>query len=103
VEAGKVESVVMEGLAVRGKLKAPEPNGDERVEAFRTVRPEGDEALLPLLRDKGVGIRVQADEPAFAVQLLLTLLPWVLIIGVWVWFSRRAQNMMAKGGPFGNI
>ena len=30
------------------------------------------------------------------------VLPWVLIIGVWLWLSRRAQQMMvAGGGPLG--
>jgi cell division protease FtsH len=31
--------------------------------------------------------------------MLFTLLPWALIIGVWLWMSRRAQGMMGMGGP----
>ena len=29
------------------------------------------------------------------------VLPWILIIGVWVWLSRRTQNMLNQGLPFG--
>ena len=42
-----------------------------------------DPALLPLLRQHGVQISVKSQQQPFAVQLLLTLLPWALIIGVW--------------------
>src|SRR5690606_5407831 len=32
-----------------------------------------------------------------------TLLPWVLIIGIWIWLSRRAQRMMGSGGPLSGV
>jgi len=33
----------------------------------------------------------------------LSLLPWVLLIGLWIWLSRRAQRMMSGAGPLGGI
>src|SRR5207302_4601546 len=45
---------------------------------------------------------VASPESPALVRILLGLLPWVLIIGVWMWLSRRAQQMMvAGGGPLG--
>ncbi|HVZ33731.1 MAG TPA: ATP-dependent metallopeptidase FtsH/Yme1/Tma family protein, partial [Polyangiaceae bacterium] len=103
LEAGKIESVVLRGPILEGSLKAPEKVGDTPTKVFHTVRPERDDALLPLLREKKVDLRVENEQQPFAVQLVLSLLPWALIIGVWVWLSRRAQKMMAGGGPLGGI
>ena len=38
-----------------------------------------------------------------AIQLVLALLPWVLILGGWVWLSRRAQGMLGRGNPFAEL
>src|SRR5205814_889767 len=56
----------------------------------------------PLLEDKTVAIKVESPEAPVVMRILLGLLPWLLIIGVWLWLSRRAQQMMvAGGGPLG--
>jgi cell division protease FtsH len=61
-----------------------------------------DEQLLPLLREKGVNIRVVSDEPSLAIYTLLNVvLPFALILGFFAWMSRRNAKMM--GGPFGGI
>jgi cell division protease FtsH len=123
VEQGKVESVQIAGDLLQGRLKEPQtlrptedvapekpltgrgpqgqsPQANQPIQEFRTNIPP-DEALLPKLRDKGVRIEVKSRQQPFAVELLLTVLPWALIIGVWLWISRRAQRMMGGGGgPF---
>lgn len=103
VEGEQVESVVLGGQRVTGELKSEQPLDAGRTKEFRTLRPPDDEALVPLLRQQGVDISVRSDDPPFAVQLLMGLLPWVLIIGLWVWMSRRAQSMMAGGGALGGL
>lgn len=104
VESGQVESVTLRGQSVQGKLTKPQDVEGKQIEQFQTTTPSGDQALLDKLREKGVRIRVASEEQPFAVQLLLTLLPWVLIIGVWVFLSRRVQRMMGPGGgPFGGM
>ncbi len=101
VEAGKVEAVQIAGDLLQGKLKEPAPLPGQPAPSreFRTNVPQ-DEALLPKLREKGVRVEVKSRQQPFAVELLLTLLPWALIIGVWLWISRRAQRMMGGTGPF---
>ncbi len=99
IEAGKVTSVVIDGPTIEGALRAPENVSGASISVFQTVRPDDDQALLPLLREKNVGIRVKNSQPQLFTQVLLTLLPWVLIIGVWVWMSRRTASTMAGGGP----
>jgi cell division protease FtsH len=103
IRGGKVDSVVIAGDAVEGMLAKPEQLGDKAVTTFRTNLPQNDPALLPLLREKGVKINVKSQQQPFAVQLLLTLLPWALIIGAWAWMSRRARGIMGAGGPLGGL
>jgi cell division protease FtsH len=103
VEASEVNDVVFKGTAVDGTLKAPKRIDGTQTKVFHTIAPARDDALIPLLRDKHVKFKVTSEEQPFAVQLVLSLLPWVLILGVWLWLSRRAQKMMTAGGPFGGI
>jgi len=104
IRDGKVASVVIKGDVVRGTLReAQAPAADAKpVMSFQTRKPD-DEALVPLLRDKNVTVRVEDPDPPVALQILTALLPWVLIIGVWWWLSRRAQRMMGAGGPLGGF
>ena len=103
IRAGKVDAVVIAGDTVEGTLAKPETLGGKPITTFRTNLPQNDAALLPFLRDKGVKIDVRSQQQPFAVQLLLTLLPWVLIIGAWSWMSRRARGMLGAGGPLGGF
>jgi cell division protease FtsH len=104
LENGKVDSVLLKGgTMVEGTLKAPEAVQGKPTKAFRSVRLENDEALLPLLRSQHVKFSVTTEEPSFIVQTLVSILPWVAIFGGWLWISRRAQKMMTAGGPFAGI
>ena len=100
---GKVQSVAMSGEALDVTLKSSETVAGRAVQTVHTTAAPNDPALLPLLRQKGVQINVKSQQQSFPVQLLLTLLPWALIIGFWVWTSRRAKTMLGSGNPFGGM
>jgi cell division protease FtsH len=100
---GKVQSVVMSGEALDATLKSPEPVAGRATQTVRTTAAPNDPALLPLLRQKGVQIDVHGQQQSFPVQLVLSLLPWALIIGFWLWMSRRAKTMVGAGNPFGGM
>jgi cell division protease FtsH len=103
LEARKIEGVTLEGERIIGELRQPETRGNIDFQNFQAVRPDPDPNLVPKLLEFDVDIRVRSHEQPFAVQLIATLLPWVLIIGVWVWLSRRAQQMMVSGGPLAGV
>jgi len=104
VNEGKVASVTLRGLSVLGKFKAPTDVEGKKIATFRSMVPaQEDRDLLPLLRDKGVKVEVRSEEQPIGLQILGSLLPVVLIAGVWIWLSRRAQTMMGPGGPLGNM
>jgi cell division protease FtsH len=103
LDSGKVDSVTLTGLQVRGKLKSAEKVDGQSVTTFRSLLPAiDDKAFLPLLRDKGVAVTVKSEEPSALVSILSSVLPWVLIFGAWVWMSRRAAGAMANG-PMGRL
>jgi cell division protease FtsH len=103
VEAGKVKAVVLSDESIQGELSSPEEIAGHRSQSFQTARPEEDPALLPLLREKKVTIRVDTAQRSVVVEVLLALLPWAVFIGIWAWASRRAQTMMAGGSPLAGM
>jgi len=102
-EQGKVASVTISAQAVSGHLTDVQQVDSRQVKDFRTTLPsQQDTQLFPLLREKNVEIQVKNEEQPFALQLLISFLPWVLIIGGWFWLSRRIQRM-PPGGPLAGI
>lgn len=102
VSDDKVSLVVISGQVLEGKLKAAETIDNRQVQEFHTGMLQNDAELLLRLHQKNVQIRVEADDQAAPVKLLLALLPWVLIIGAWYWLSRQTQRM-ASGGMLGGL
>ncbi len=103
LEEDKVATVVLKGAVVDGSLKQAQDIAGARTTTFHTLRPDADDSLLPLLRTKRVRIQVTSEEQPFAIEILLALLPWLLIIGGWVWLSNRTQKMMSGGGALGGF
>ena len=73
-----------------------------KVKNFRTFLPSFQgETLLSKLEEKHVVITVSPEEERSLLwQLVMGLLPWALIIGVWIFLMRRTQQQM-QGGPGG--
>jgi cell division protease FtsH len=103
LEARKIESVTLKGENIVGHLSQPESKNDVAYQNFQSLRPDPDPTLVSDLRKYGVNIKVRSQEQPFAIQLVATLLPWILIVGVWIWLSRRAQQMMVSGGPLAGV
>ena len=105
IKDDKVERVSVKGQTVTGTLRGPvEVEEGKKLTEFKTLLPmQDDRDLLPLLREKRVRVEVESVEQSMTVAVLVQLLPFVVVIGVWLWLSRRAQRMMGPGGPFGSI
>jgi cell division protease FtsH len=100
---GKVQAVVMSGEGIDATLKGPETVAGRSLQTVHTTAAPNDPALLPLLRQKGVQINVNSQQQSFPMQLVLSLLPWALVIGFWLWMSRRAKTMLGSGNPFSGM
>jgi cell division protease FtsH len=96
-----VAEVVLKGEQAEGRLRAPRPLGPDELDAqrFRTRIPAfGDPTLLPSLEEKGVRVQVRPREDGGGWgTALLALGPWVLIIGIYVWFIRRMSRNLPGG------
>ncbi len=62
---------------------------------FRTVGPlEAPESVQTLLKDNGVDTEFNPGTPNPFISMIPLLLPFLLIIGFFVWMNRRAQGQM---------
>ena len=107
----RVAEVTMQGEDLTGRFRQavnleenqvlePGFKGEQSFERFQTVLPPvEDPDLLPLLQEQEVQVRAKpAEDGNLLSTLLINLLPWVLIIGVWVYLMRRMRGQGGMGG-----
>ncbi|MEE9428712.1 MAG: ATP-dependent zinc metalloprotease FtsH [Paracoccaceae bacterium] len=91
VDDGQVQSVTLDGENVmfRGT------DGQEYI----TIQPR-DAELTGRLIDKNIPINARAQEQSGLSSIIMTFLPFLLLIGVWIYFMNRMQGG-GKGGAMG--
>jgi cell division protease FtsH len=98
----RVEIVPDEGL-VRGELRTPIQLDGRPVTRFETVLPFDDPApLVARLEARGVPIVGERGRASWTT-VLLSLLPWVLILGAWVLVMRQMRTGMKSVAAFGRL
>lgn len=91
VNKGEVKSVLIEQHKVEGKMK----DGD----AFSTYIPVQDPTLLETLMKQDVDVVGKPpQQPSMLMHILISWLPMLLLIGVWIFFMRQSMGG-GKGGP----
>ncbi|HEX2207598.1 MAG TPA: ATP-dependent metallopeptidase FtsH/Yme1/Tma family protein, partial [Longimicrobium sp.] len=104
VTSGNVQEVtVIDGVQLEGRVKAPWRNEQRKltVHAFRTRAPVKDsEEMIRQL--EAAGVRIKAREPQIGFgEIFVRALPWLLIIGLWIFFFRQMQASGNKAFQFG--
>jgi cell division protease FtsH len=94
----KVDSGQIKDAAIRGETVAVR---DAQQRRFTATTPVSQEDLLKRLESNGVNIQVQSAQPSGWFQLLGSLLPIILLIGVWVFFMRQMQGAGRGAMGFG--
>ncbi len=94
VEAGDVREVNIKGHEILGTR-----HDSTR---FKSYAPD-DADLVSRLTDRGVVIRAEpaTKETSLLVQLLISWVPFILLIGVWIFFMRQMQSGGGKAMGFG--
>ncbi len=92
VEEGKVSSVTIKGEKVNGVMK----DGS----SFKTVLPPDPEAL-PLMKSKGVRITAKPNEVSFLQSFLTSWVPFLVLMGIWLYFMKQMQAGSGKAFSFG--
>ena len=91
VEGGEVTNVTLDGEQVRFKTN----DGTD----FVAIKPE-DAEITTLLIDNNIPVKAEQQEQSGFQTFLMSLLPFLLLIGVWVYFMNRMQGG-GKGGAMG--
>ncbi len=93
VQKGDVAKVTIQGNDVLGVLK----NGGK----FKTYTPH-DSDMIKTLQDHGVNITAKPQqESPWYMNLLVSWLPMLLLVGVWIFFMRQMQVGGGKAMSFG--
>ncbi len=94
VDQGRVRDVVIQGHDITGTYNDGKP--------FQTYAPP-DPSLVQRLYGKGVSITAKppGDNVPWFVSLLVSWLPFLALIGVWIFLSRQMQGAGGKALGFG--
>lgn len=113
LKAGAVAEVTMQGGELSGaftqaqyfsatQIARDRFTGERAYSSFHTrLPPVVDTGLLPLLEEQQVRVQVKPEEDrSLWSAILINLLPWLLILGVW-WFI--IQRIRQQGGMADNL
>jgi cell division protease FtsH len=89
VNEGSVKEVEIRGQEIAGRFS----NG----QVFSTYSP-GDNGLVERLEAQGVKFKAQPEESrSLLAAILINILPFVLVLGIWIFVMRQMQNGAGKG------
>lgn len=102
-----IHSVTIRNSQITGEfrreisIKSAGEKEERAIKYFQTFLPSFQgENILTMLTEKGVIINIEPPERMSPFwQFVVGLLPWILIIGIWVLIMRNAQRL--QGGPGG--
>ena len=91
VDAGEVNSVTLDGEQVI--FRSTDGN------TYTTIRPEGTDITDQLI-ENNVTVDVRRQEQSGFTTVLMTFLPFLILIGIWIYFMNRMQGG-GRGGAMG--
>ena len=101
---GEFESLPEEGKTPVKKTEGQKGKGEKQYFISR-VPQFGDPDLLKLLEAHSVSINVKSTKQPWLISLLIGLLPWILIIGIFLYVNKKMRERLGSmgglGGPFG--
>jgi cell division protease FtsH len=98
VEKGRVSEVTIRGQELTGRFSGGGQYAED--DSFYTYVPEYPN-LVEELRDSGVVIKAEEPKENALVQFLFGWAPFLLIIGLWIFFMRQMQSGGNKALSFG--
>jgi cell division protease FtsH len=92
LNSGEITEVTIQGDAVTGKMTSGS--------TFKTYTPKDDD-LIRQFREKGVKITAKPRDESPWYMIFVSWLPFLLLIGVWIFFMRQMQSGGGKAMSFG--
>ncbi len=106
-----IKKIGLKGAVISGEFRAKIKVSEQRqgkvavreVSSFSTVLPAiADQTLMPDLTAHNVEVTATSMEPSFLVTALISVAPWLIIIGIW-WMGMRAMRSQGPGGMLGGF
>jgi cell division protease FtsH len=91
LESGTVTKVVIQGNHLTYTLR-------DRSNYKVVLLPIDDRDLISQMEKMGVEIKAIDDDRGLLTSILISFLPWILILGLFYWSSRRLSAAGGKGG-----
>jgi len=93
VDNGEIKQVVIQGQELRVT--------DDKGGRFNVYAPK-DNDLISILRNQGVSIKAKPEqETPWFISVLVSWLPMILLIAIWIFFMRQMQGGGGKALSFG--
>jgi len=97
VDNGEIKKVVIENGRITGEFE-----GGAKTGKFSTYAPVVSQEFIAKLEARNIEIQARPDEgPPMWKTLMISMAPFLLIIGVWVFFIRQMQMGGGKAMSFG--
>jgi cell division protease FtsH len=97
VQAGQVKRITIKGQNVHGLLKRSAKG--QKPQPFTTTLPSiSDPKLMQLLESHHVTINAKTTQPSIWVRVLVEIVPWLLLIGIFFYISKKMRERMGSGG-----
>ncbi|MCX7784674.1 MAG: ATP-dependent zinc metalloprotease FtsH, partial [candidate division WOR-3 bacterium] len=100
---GNVKSVIITEKEITGTLKQeseiPNPRGKTKYKEFKTYIPFDDPNLVTKLIEHNVSIIAKPPSPWGSI--IVSAIPWILILGLWILFIRRMSSGTDRAFSFG--
>ncbi|MEV5985080.1 ATP-dependent zinc metalloprotease FtsH [Streptomyces sp. NPDC052051] len=105
VNDGNVSKIYSKGDAIQGQLRKAQPKpGGGTYTKFQTQRPSfADDQLWQNLSRHHVTVTAKpvVEERSLLSNLLLSLLPMLVLVGLWLFIARRVSSGLHGGGMLG--
>lgn len=102
LEQQNVKSVeISEGKYIEGEFRAPVTIANRSGTAFKVMLPVADSEEF-VNRLEAAGVIIKAREPRGSITAILVgALPWIVIIGIWIFLLRQMQAGGSRAFAFG--
>ncbi|HEY9136179.1 MAG TPA: ATP-dependent zinc metalloprotease FtsH [Pseudomonadales bacterium] len=101
VREGHIAEVTITGSQVVGSYGGSYTANDDKNNSysqFKTLLPEiDDKDLMPLLDEYGVVVKIESSELPALIRVILAVLPWVLIVGFFMYSGRIMRKRLGGG------
>ena len=92
---------ITRGQFVKGEFRRPITLNTEPVQRFRLVLPfEASEVFTDRLEQRKITIESKEPKASFGA-ILVQFLPWIILIGLWIFFFRQVQQGGNRAFQFG--